>query len=359
MNEEYLITRAGSEDLKEILALQYLAYQSEAALFGNRDIPPLTETIEEVKEEYDSGIILKMTEGNNRIIGSVRAHEKDGTAYIGKLMVHPVFQKRGLGKRLLLEIENYYPGRRFELFTSTRSISNIRLYESAGYKSFAEKAVTDELVFVYMEKAKNPWDEISLSDYENHMSLDSVWQLQTMNSIMKEQFEAYPVDSAMVLGIAGGNGLEHVSEKYREVYGIDINSEYLKAVEERYSSLTGVLKCLKIDLVNEADKLPQTGLVIANLLVEYIGYDAFKTAMMRACPLYISCVIQINIDEKQWVSDSPYLHAFDGLDRVHCQMEEDALTKAMEEIGYNRMLSRSYPLPNGKALLRLDYSKEN
>ena len=32
---------------------------------------------------------------------------------------------------------------------------------------------------------KNPWEEISLDDYESHMSLDSVYQLQTMNAIMK------------------------------------------------------------------------------------------------------------------------------------------------------------------------------
>lgn len=34
----------------------------------------------------------------------------------------------------------------------------------------------------------NPWEEIKLDDYENHMSLDSVKQLQTMNMIMKSQF---------------------------------------------------------------------------------------------------------------------------------------------------------------------------
>ena len=65
----------------------------------------------------------------------------------------------------------------------------------------------------------NPWEDIKLDDYENHMSMDSVKQLQTMNAIMKEQFEDYPVDTAMVLGIAGGNGLEHVrTEKYCKVY---------------------------------------------------------------------------------------------------------------------------------------------
>lgn len=205
----------------------------------------------------------------------------------------------------------------------------------------------------------NPWEDISLSDYENHMSLDSVKQLQVMNSIMKKQFGAYPVDTAMVLGIAGGNGLEHVSkDKYKTVYGVDINADYLKAVEARYGALEGVLECIKADIINECDKLPEAQLVIANLLIEYVGYEAFKMAMMRVCPQYISCVIQINIDEHQWVSDSPYLHAFDRLDEVHCQMEDEALTKVMEEICYRKILSESYPLPNGKALLRLDYELE-
>jgi acetyltransferase family protein len=36
-----LIKKAQKEDLEEILKLQYLAYQSEAKLFGDIDIPPL------------------------------------------------------------------------------------------------------------------------------------------------------------------------------------------------------------------------------------------------------------------------------------------------------------------------------
>ena len=204
----------------------------------------------------------------------------------------------------------------------------------------------------------NPWTDIALSDYENHMSLDSVQQLQTMNSIMRDQFEAYPVDTAMVLGVAGGNGLEHVRrDKYKTVYGVDINSDYLKVVKERYSNLDGVLECLQTDLINEYDKLPDSQLVIANLLVEYIGYEAFMKAVMRVRPLYISCVIQINTDEAAWVSDSPYLHAFDRLDEVHCQMEEQALTDAMEKTGYRKILVQSNPMPNGKALVRIDFER--
>ena len=36
-----MIKRAEYKDLQEILYLQYLAYQSEAELFGSKDIPPL------------------------------------------------------------------------------------------------------------------------------------------------------------------------------------------------------------------------------------------------------------------------------------------------------------------------------
>ena len=210
-----------------------------------------------------------------------------------------------------------------------------------------------------MDTSMNPWNEIKLDDYENHMSLDSVNQLQTMYAMMKEQFEAYSVETSMVLGVAGGNGLEHVSkDKYKTVYGVDINEEYLCKVDKRYPQLQGVLKCLKIDLINEADKLPEAQLVIANLLIEYIGYPAFQKAVSKIDPEYVSCVIQINTDTTQWVSDSPYLHAFDRLDEVHHQMEGSALEEAMKEIGYSLILNTLKDLPNGKALQRLDFKKD-
>ncbi len=147
-----LITKAQKEDLENILKLQYLAYQSEAKLFGNTDIPPLKQTIEEVYEELRKGTILKAVDDAGEIIGSVRAHQEDGTIYIGKLMVHPDMQKRGIGTSLLEKIEKEYPGRRYELFTSTKSVSNIRLYERQGYKIFKQEAVSEELQFVYLEK---------------------------------------------------------------------------------------------------------------------------------------------------------------------------------------------------------------
>lgn len=147
------ITDAVRGDLEEILRLQYLAYQSEAALFGTQDIPPLKQTLDEVRGEFESGLILKMVSEDAKIIGSVRARESGGVVYIGKLMVHPAHQRKGYGTRLLKAIEQRFPKRWYELFTSTKSVGNIRLYKSLGYNVFNEKGVGDGLRFVYLQKA--------------------------------------------------------------------------------------------------------------------------------------------------------------------------------------------------------------
>ncbi len=98
------IEKAKENDLEEILELQYLAYQSEAELFNNKDIPPLKQTITDVLDEFRKGIILKAVNEKEKIIGSVRAYCENGIVYIGKLMVNPDFQKRGIGTTLLAEI---------------------------------------------------------------------------------------------------------------------------------------------------------------------------------------------------------------------------------------------------------------
>ncbi len=206
---------------------------------------------------------------------------------------------------------------------------------------------------------KNPWEEISLEVYENHMSLGSVRQLQALNEMMKDQFDAYPASKVMIFGVAGGNGLEHIPKgRFLKVYGVDVNASYLKAAVSRYPELTGVLECLQADLTEESCRLPEADLLIANLLVEYIGYESFQRAVRQVKPRYISCAIQINT-EAGWVSASPYLHAFDGLERVHRQIEEEALGLAMSEIGYHPVKTLEHRLPNGKSLLRLDFERRN
>lgn len=206
---------------------------------------------------------------------------------------------------------------------------------------------------------KNPWEEIELSDYENHMKSDNVLQLQTLNEMMREQFYSYPVKSVMILGIAGGNGLEHIDKNvFEKVYGVDVNQSYLRECEGRYPQLADILECICTDLSQDKPELPYADLLVANLLIEYIGYDCFQKAVTVIKPKYVSCVIQINTDET-YVSETPYLHVFDGLDKVHHQMEEEALRKKMKEIHYEQEKLYERVLPNGKKLVRMDFRADN
>ena len=103
-------------------------------------------------EEYEKGIVLKAVTEEEIIIGSVRAYENEGTVYIGKLMVYPDYRRQGYGSKLLTEIEKCYTGKRYELFTSTKSEDNIRLYQRTGYTIFDQRPINEDLIFVFLEK---------------------------------------------------------------------------------------------------------------------------------------------------------------------------------------------------------------
>ncbi len=148
------IIQAKRDDLRDILDLQYLAYQSEAEIYNDYNIPPLKQTLDEVEREFDKGIILKATDESGNIIGSVRAFCENGSVYIGKLIVHPKRQRQGIGTALLSAIEAHYPNQRYELFTGSKSVKNIALYKRSGYKIFTVKKIDDGLEFVYLEKRR-------------------------------------------------------------------------------------------------------------------------------------------------------------------------------------------------------------
>jgi ribosomal protein S18 acetylase RimI-like enzyme len=146
------IIKATKEDLSIILELQKLAYQSEAKIYYDLTIPPLLQTLEEVEDQFRSHIFLKAVL-NDKIIGSVRATEKEGTCYIGRLIVHPENQNQGLGRKLMQEIEkNFNSSNRFELFTGSLSYKNISFYKKLGYKLFKFEKISDTFELAYMEK---------------------------------------------------------------------------------------------------------------------------------------------------------------------------------------------------------------
>lgn len=141
------------KDCKAILSLQKRAFLDEAIKYNDPLMPAMTQTLEQIQEEFDSGVVFFKYEQNNIIIGSVRAVINQKVCNIGKLIVDPNFQNQGIGKSLMKELETYFDNKCdiFKLFTGEKSKHALGLYKSLGYKITYHKNIGDYSL-VYMEK---------------------------------------------------------------------------------------------------------------------------------------------------------------------------------------------------------------
>jgi GNAT superfamily N-acetyltransferase len=148
-----MIARATANDLPEILQLQRQAFQEEAEHVGDMSIKPMSQTLEELEEEFERSVILKYVQGGE-IVASVRARMDGDTCLIGRLVVRPDHWRQGIGRRLVSEVERMFAdARRFELFTREDHEVTRPFYHSLGYEPFRTERHSDALSFVYLSKA--------------------------------------------------------------------------------------------------------------------------------------------------------------------------------------------------------------
>jgi ribosomal protein S18 acetylase RimI-like enzyme len=152
---EMEIARASAADAPVLHDLQRLAYRSEAELYGDWLIPPLVEPLGATEHALAEQLVLKAVVAG-RIVGAVRGRLAiDGTCHVGRLIVHPEVQGRGLGTRLMLALEAALPeARRFELFTGDGSMRNLHLYSKLGYREFRTSPLSVHVTLVWMEKVR-------------------------------------------------------------------------------------------------------------------------------------------------------------------------------------------------------------
>ena len=105
----YQITKAEITDAEYTLKIQKLAYQIEAKRYNNYNITHLEQTLDELINQFKDHVILKAVL-KDKIVGTVRAYEKDGTCYVGRLSVHPDMHNQGIGTALVKEIEKQLKG---------------------------------------------------------------------------------------------------------------------------------------------------------------------------------------------------------------------------------------------------------
>jgi hypothetical protein len=201
---------------------------------------------------------------------------------------------------------------------------------------------------------EHPWRGIDLDVYEQHMADPRVGQLQRLHEITGEQLAAYPSRTIGVLGVAGGNGLDLIDPETTDaVYGYDINPDYLAACETRYRDDFGDRLHLIETRIDRSLMIERVDLLIANLIIEYVGIDvfvAFAAANARSIGV-LSCVIQRN-NAEGFVSSTEYVSSFDALASVSSDIDPETLTSAMSDGGFVALDRCDYPLPNDKILIR-------
>lgn len=149
----------GQEDAGEVLTLQRAAYVTEAQAHDDAHIPALLETLDALRAGLGDPAVLALgVRDGGRLVGAVRCRVEGRVGAVGRLVVAPDRQGRGLGGMLLAAVEEALQGRveRLVLFTGEKSAGNRRLYASHGYAEVRQERVSSSMTLVHLEKQLAP-----------------------------------------------------------------------------------------------------------------------------------------------------------------------------------------------------------
>jgi GNAT superfamily N-acetyltransferase len=146
----------GPEKAGEVLTVQRAAFVAEARLHGTTEIPPLVETLDEVRRELAETITLGALLAG-RLLGAVRLSVDGPVGWISRVAVAPDQQGKGIGSGLLAAIEAAAPPqvRRFQLTAGKKSHANVAMYERRGYREISCMVDSAGVELVVMGKERD------------------------------------------------------------------------------------------------------------------------------------------------------------------------------------------------------------
>ena len=151
---EVRLDRVPAEAVGELLTLRRAAFVSEAQISGNPNIPPLTQTLAELREDMAREDVITIGAWiGPRLVGSIRVGIEDDKATLGRLAVAPDIQGQGIGTQLLFEVLKHLPENTREVwvFTGQDSKQNLSLYAKHGFEHQYDKTAGD-LTYAYLRR---------------------------------------------------------------------------------------------------------------------------------------------------------------------------------------------------------------
>ncbi len=142
------------DEAGELLTLRRAAFVTEAQQYGDPHIPPLTQTLDELRADLEAdGVVTLGGWQGHRLVGSIRVLVEGTKATLGRFAVAPDLQGQGFGTELLLAILPYLPDGIEEVwvFTGRDSVQNLALYEKHGYEHQHDQTAGD-LTYAFLRK---------------------------------------------------------------------------------------------------------------------------------------------------------------------------------------------------------------
>ncbi|WP_019148197.1 GNAT family N-acetyltransferase [Timonella senegalensis] len=138
----------------ELLTLRRAAFVTEAQTYGDPNIPPLTQTLDELIEDIAREDVVTLGAWlGHRLVGSVRVELEDGKATLGRLAVAPDLQGEGIGTQMMWAVLPHLPEETTEIwvFTGKDSKQNIAMYQKNGYEHQHDQ-IAGDLTYAYLRK---------------------------------------------------------------------------------------------------------------------------------------------------------------------------------------------------------------
>ncbi|HWJ84212.1 MAG TPA: GNAT family N-acetyltransferase [Cellulomonas sp.] len=148
------------DEAGELLTLRRAAFVTEAQQYGDPHIPPLTQTIDELRDDLGAeGVITLGGWYGHRMVGSIRVLVEGSKATLGRFAVAPDLQGQGFGTQMLLAILPYLPDGIEEVwvFTGRDSVQNLALYAKHGYEHQHDQTAGD-LTYAFLRKTLGETD---------------------------------------------------------------------------------------------------------------------------------------------------------------------------------------------------------
>jgi hypothetical protein len=207
-------------------------------------------------------------------------------------------------------------------------------------------------------QSKTIWNQVSLDDYENHMKHDSVGQLQLLNSLTKQYLSVHKPRNPLFLGIAGGNGLEHIDPTLvHQVVGIDINEEYLKQTEIRFKDNLPQLRLIKCNMDETNESFIQSDFIWAALFLEYVDLKNCIQFMLNNLSEKGLVIVTIQSNNGNEAVSQSGIEGVKVLSRQFKSIDREIVLKAFNDAGFSLQLEEVNELPNGKTFLTFTHIK--